>query len=142
MGSLVELFGGQFVVDRGATVEAYARIVIPGPEECACLPCQNWVAGREQILPLSVRRMLLEFGVPFNGEIEVWHVPGVQKPHGYGGWYTVVGEILKAPADVSLDGWSLSFTAGRSYAVQAFTGQTVFEPTFFTEADTFIPGDF
>lgn len=36
MSGLIELLGGQFMVNRGATAEAYSRIAIPGPQECAC----------------------------------------------------------------------------------------------------------
>src|SRR5262245_37940633 len=143
MGIILEIFGGQFAVDRQATVEAYSRIAIPGPEECACLYCRNWVAGREKLLSPGVREMLFQFGVPPNGEIEVWRVPGVQKAHGYGGWYTVVGEILQTQQDeLSLEGWTVTFAAGRSYNVPAFAGQAVFEISFFTEADSFIPGEY
>jgi hypothetical protein len=131
------------MVDREATAEAYSRIAIPGPEECACLYCRNWIAGRAQVVPPGVRRLLEKCGVPLNGETEVWHVPGVSKPHGYGGWYTVVGELLKAPpADLDLGGWTVNFTGGPSYPVEAFAGQTVFEVSFFTETETFVPGDY
>jgi hypothetical protein len=136
---------GDYIVeyDRDATIAAYSRIAVPGPEECGCCYCRNWVAGRDRIVPAAVRDLLDAVGVPLNGEIEVWEVPGETQAHGYGGWYILVGAIVSAPLDseqyFSLGDWRLSFKANRSYDVAAFGGSVVCELHFFTEAPDFTP---
>jgi len=94
---------------------------------------------------MEVKALLAQLGVPENGEIEVWEVPGDDTPHGYGGWYMCVGQILQSPAEesreFSLGGWQMSFTAQPSYAVDEFEGFDVFEAHFFTWAGNYIAGD-
>lgn len=140
MGAAVETadFHGYHVAfDSSATAAAYARIETPGPEECACWFCRNWVAARSVVVRAQVRSWLQRFGVPSNGEIEVWEVPGMTTAHAYGGWYMVVGHIRTKPEppghEFEVDGWRVSLSAGSSYAVPAFANLDVFEIHFFTE---------
>jgi hypothetical protein len=137
--------GYQLVFDPLATAAAYARIETPGPEECACWFCRNWVAARDEVVRPEIRAWLQRFGIPSNGEIEVWEVPGISKRHAYGGWYMVVGHIDSKPEpperEFDLQGWRLSFSAGPSYAVQAFADLAVFEIHFFTDVGLFLDED-
>jgi len=41
MGTRLAVGGYVIEHDRAATVAAYSRIVIPGPEECGCWYCRN-----------------------------------------------------------------------------------------------------
>ena len=138
---MVEVGGYRLEINRPATSESYGR-GIAGPESCSCVYCRNWVAGRGRLLPAEVRALLKEMGVPDDGEIEVWQVPGDDHPHGYGGWYMAVGRIVSAPPEAShefmLGGWRLWFSSRASYAVQAFANQPTVELHFFTWADNYI----
>lgn len=134
--------GYRVVFDPSATAAAYATIETPGPEECACWFCRNWVAARHEVVGPQIRDWLQRFGVPTNGEIEVWEVPGITKSHAYGGWYMVVGRVESKPEsperEFDLNGWRLSFSTGRSYAVPAFADLDVFEIHFFVEVGLFL----
>ena len=119
----------KFECDREATAAAYSQIETPGPERCTCWWCQNWVAGRERLVPQSVRELLTELGIPPSGEIEVFELSVVENGRRlYGGWYLFVGRILAAPAreswqmpdEIPLDGWRLGIPNERLYSVPAF----------------------
>jgi hypothetical protein len=142
---IADIGGYRVSFDAVATAAAYAKVAAPGPETCGCWHCRNWIAGRDEIVRADIRTLLTRFGVPTSGEIEVWAVPGVHEPHGYGGWYTVVGQILSSPPesarDFDLSGWRLRFSPDRSYVVPAFTEFTVFEIHFFTEIRRFLEAD-
>lgn len=135
----VQLGGYLVEVDAEATAAAYAGIPTPGPEDCDCWYCQNWVAGRGQLVPRSVRELL---GIPLAGEIEVWEVPGDAEPHIYGGWYMLVGRVVQGPvpsASVSCEGWGLTFSHGASYTVPAFAARQACELHFLCKVGNFIP---
>jgi hypothetical protein len=145
MEEQITAFGYTLAVNRVATVKAYERILVPYPEQCRCIWCRNWVAGREVTVPGELREVLLTLGVPLNGEIEVWQVPGIQKACLYGGWYMVVGRLLDAPGPekgtFEVGGWQISCSQGSTLQIEAFAGQDVFELGFLTESDWFIPED-
>ena len=94
---------------------------------------------------MAVRELLDRLGIPVNGEIEVWEVPGDFLAHGYGGWYMLVGTVVKTPPqgneDFTLNEWKLRFSAERSYEVPAFAGFDVCELHFFTQVAEFIQLD-
>jgi len=71
----VNVGGYALKVDPDATRASYERGV-HGPASCGCWYCRNWIAGREHLVPVEVRRLLDQLEIPFDGEIEVWHVPG------------------------------------------------------------------
>ena len=110
-----------------------------------CWYCRNWVAGRDRVVHLAVRELLDRLGIPLNGEIEVWEVPGNTLAHGYGGWYMLVGTIVKMPPpgneDFTLNEWNLKFSSKRSYEVPAFAGLGVCELHFFTQVSDFLQLD-
>ncbi len=117
MGTL-ELAGYRPSYDVAATAAAYAAIQLPGPEECGCWYCRNWVASRDRLATPEVRELLDRLGVPADGEIEVWEVPAdASGRHLYGGWYMTVGVVEGAPgapspAEFSVVAWRVSFTSG------------------------------
>jgi hypothetical protein len=135
---------GGFVVehDREATVAAYSRITVPGPEVCGCWNCRNWAAGRDQLVPAAVRDLLALLGVPLAGEIEVWEVSDEQFTHLYGGWYMVVGRIAARPPEggreFTLGGWQMSWSSGTTYDVPQFAGHNVCELHFLCPVGNFI----
>jgi hypothetical protein len=130
----LDINGYVVAFDPVATSAVHASLVAPGPEECGCSYCRNWIAGGRGLMPKSVRALLQRFGLPINGETEVWEVPGDKQDHWYGGWYTIVGEIKAIPHDAArefdLDGWRLRFSRGATYAVAAFGNHPVFELHF------------
>ena len=138
----LEIGGYVLEHDREATAAAYSRIAVPGPEECGCWYCRNWVAGREQLVPSAVRELLARLGIPLAGEIEVWEVPDEQYAHLYGGWYTVVGCVVAKPPEAAreftLDGWQMSWSSGTSYEVSQFAGHDVCELHFLCPVGDFI----
>ncbi|MFM8559808.1 MAG: hypothetical protein ACKOC6_09460 [bacterium] len=132
-----DINGYVLAFDPVATSAAHASRVAPGPEECGCSYCRNWIAGGRDLVPNPVRALLQRFGVPLNGETEVWEAPGDKKDHHwYGGWYTISGEIKVMPHESMrnfyLDGWHLSFSpgGGESYNVAAFGNHRLFELHF------------
>ncbi len=141
LDSILNVGGYTLKIDPSTTRDCYNRGV-EGPASCACWYCRNWIAGRERLLPVEVRDLLSQLGVPNDGEIEVWQFPGDSTTHGYGGWYMFVGVLANAPPDTSreflLGGWLLSFSSGTSYPVDAFADQPVVELHFITRADTYI----
>ena len=141
LDDMLSVGGYTLKIDPSATRDCYGRGVA-GPASCNCWYCRNWIAGRERLLPVEVRELLSQLGVPNDGEIEVWEVPGDSTPHGYGGWYMFVGAVTNGPPDTSreflLGGWRLWFSPRPSYPVDAFENQSVSELHFFTWADTYI----
>lgn len=141
----VDIGGYVLEFDPVATAAAHASLVAPGPEECGCWYCRNWIAGGRDLVPKQVRALLQRFGVPLNGETEVWEVPGDRQDHWYGGWYTIVGELRVMPhesaREFDVDGWVLRFSPGASYAVAAFGDHPVFELHFLVkEVPVFLAG--
>jgi hypothetical protein len=132
--------------DRDATVAAYSRFTGPEPEKCLCWYCRNWSAGRDLLLSDPVRALLDKLGVPADGEIEVWEVPGDNRPHLCGGWYMIVGRLVRRPQkenrEFSCGGWHLSWSSGPSYRMEQFGDQEVCELHFTTPADNYIPVEF
>lgn len=140
--AMIEVGDYHLEVDAQATANCYAVRGAQGPEACDCCYCRNWVAGREILVPEEISNLLSQLGIPKDGEIEVWRVPGDDHPHGYGGWYMLVGRITQSPPEplreFNIGGWRLSFSQGVSYSVDEFTGRDVFELHFFTWADSYI----
>lgn len=139
---------GRYVVsfDPVATAKAYAALDVAGPEECGCWFCRNWIAVREEGVPLEVSALLQRFGVPVKGEIEVWETPGDSPGrHLYGGWYMIVGTVENRTtgecAPLRLGPWEVEFTSGCTYPVPAFGAHPVFEMHFLTESGRLIGGD-
>jgi hypothetical protein len=77
-----------------------------------------------------------------NGEIEVWEVPGDALSRAYGGWYMLVGTMVRTPPTgeegFTINGWKLKFSSKRSYEVTAFAGLEVCELHFFARVPDFI----
>ncbi len=141
MRTQLQIGGYEIEFDRDATAACYARIRVPGPEACGCAHCRNWIAGRYSNLRAEVRHLLSQFGIPADGEIEVWECPGQSQPHLYGGWYFIVGRILSGERGhtFELGSFQLSFTTEQSFAVSEFEGQQVCELHFHTETAEFLP---
>jgi len=89
--------------------------------------------------------LLDQLGIPLNGEIEVYELYEETASHSYGGWYMLVGTMVKTPPpgndDLVLSGWKLRFSAKRSYEVSAFAGLDVCELHFVTQVPDFIQLD-
>ena len=147
MTERLQIGGYEIEFDKEATLAAYSRIPVPGPERCGCAYCRNWVVGRKHTVPAYSKELLLKLGIPDNGEIEVYEYPGGSKPHGYSGWYMFVGRILSKSSDETNgfgpDIFRMKFTAGRSFRVSAFDGHSTCELQFSTELDEYLrPEDY
>lgn len=133
----IEVGGYVIEVDAQATARVYATGTVHGPEDCACWYCRNWIAGREALVPGSVREVLARLGIPHGCETEVWEVPGGTGAHGYGGWWTFIGRVVSRPQDdardFNLPPMQLSFSDGASYSLPEFSGHHVAELHFFVD---------
>ena len=140
MPAQLKIGGYEIEFDRDATAACYARIRVPGPEACGCAYCCNWIAARENGLPTEFRHLLSEFGIPTDGEIEVWETPGQTLPHFYGGWYFIVGRILSGELGhtFAIGSFQLSFMPMHSYAVSEFEDQVVCQMDFYTETAEYL----
>ena len=142
MNEQLEIGGYTISFDRAATLAAYSQFAEPEPEKCGCWYCRNWAAGRANTLPMKVRELLEQIGIPYSGEIEVWQVAGQHLKHLYGGWYMFVGTLSTIPEynlTFSIGDWNLSFSGKASYPMVQFGDARVCELHFVTEVEDFIP---
>ena len=120
-------------VDVEATRTAYAKITQPGPEECKCTYCQNWVKIRECAYPKKVISLLESMGIKQGYEAEVWEVTESTNRHYYCGWYPFHGKIIKASKNgVEYDGMKVWVTSGLSMSFGDFPKEGVQELYFST----------
>lgn len=90
----IEFPGWQIKYDRPATVAAYDRISIGGPDACGCAACRNWAAIRREVIPNNFQSLLDQLGIPPDREIEVYHNGRLTSGlHSYGAWYHFVGHV-------------------------------------------------
>ena len=72
-------------------------------------------------------------------------MPGETLSHGYGGWYMLVGTVVRTPPpgenNFTMNEWTLGITSKWSYEVPAFAGLEVCELHFFTQIPNFIEPD-
>ena len=105
-------------VDVAATKAAYAKFSIPGPEECGCSYCRNWVSQRTKTYPAAVKNLLQRMGIKAGYETEIWEVPSEDNRHYYSGWYPFIGEIIeKSESRETIDGMEVWVSEGLSYNV-------------------------
>lgn len=91
--------GSEIDVDVDATREAYERLNIPGPEECGCSYCRNWIAARKFVYSTDVVAFLESMGIASGYETEVWEASWDDGRHYYGGWYPFVGLVTVLDED-------------------------------------------
>ena len=141
MQANLQIGGYEIEFDRDATAACYSRFRVPGPESCGCAYCRNWIAARKDVLPAEFHELLSQFGIPANGEIEVWETPGQTQPHFYCGWYYIVGHILcgELARTFNIGSLHLSFAPKAVYLVPQFEGQPVCELDFHTEISEYLP---
>jgi hypothetical protein len=121
-----ELYVGQqkILFDREATAALYRQtIMVPGADQCSCIPCKNFVAQRGTAFPEEFLQFLNELGVDPLKEWEVFEYnfdPKNRRKHVlYGGWFLFVGELVEGldkrpePAQQGFAHWfTTSFPAG------------------------------
>ena len=122
----IELYAGQqkILYDREATAALYRQtIMVPGADECSCIPCKNFAAQRGNVFPEEFRQFLNELGAD---PLKEWEVFGYnfdpknpRKQVLYGGWFLFVGELVEGsdkrtePAQQGFAHWfTTSFPAG------------------------------
>jgi hypothetical protein len=86
----------EFSVDRGATIDAYARQPLGGSDSCQCNGCRNFAAARESAYPAEFRSLLESLGIDYrkDGEAGRTHRTAPHR-HGYQGWFHFVGVLEK-----------------------------------------------
>jgi hypothetical protein len=97
-----ELYVGQqkILFDREATVALYRQtIMIPGADQCSCIPCKNFAAQRERLFPEEFHLFLRELGVDPLKEWEAFDYnfdpKTPRKNLLYGGWFLFAGELVE-----------------------------------------------
>ena len=140
-----QIGGYEIEFDRDLTSKCYGKLDAPGPESCGCGDCLNWIAARPHIITPQIQTFLEQFGVPKNGEIEVWESgPGRTLPHMYGGWYFIAGRILSNPStgefteEFKNGDFQYYFSKWMSFSVPAFDDEEVFQLNFTTEVGDYI----
>jgi hypothetical protein len=91
----VATFGAwQFMCDRQATVDAYAREAVGNSAQCTCIGCRNFVAARFDVFPKAFSTLLDSLGIDPTKDGEVYH-NGRLSPgkHHYGGWFHFIGTL-------------------------------------------------
>ncbi|MDN5201959.1 hypothetical protein QQ008_11310 [Fulvivirgaceae bacterium BMA10] len=85
-----------FEVDYNRTKEVYDKIEFGSPESCNCNDCKNFIANRENIYPLEIKRLLESLGINPKKESEIYHMARLENGlHHYGGWFHFKGKIKK-----------------------------------------------
>lgn len=121
-----ELYVGQqkILFDREATVALYLQtIMVPGADQCSCIPCKNFAAQRGTIFPETFLQFLNKLGADPLKEWEAFDYnfepKNPRKRVLYGGWFLFVGELVEglnkrpAPAQQGFAHWfTTSFPAG------------------------------
>jgi len=124
-------------VDVDGTRAAYAKLSVPGPEECGCGYCRNWAAQRETTYPEGAKRLLESMGVKPGYETEVWEVPSRDGRHYYSGWYPFIGSVVAKSDEraeiggrAEMGGMELWVLEGLSYRVPWLPAEGVNEIHF------------
>ncbi len=127
-------------VDVEATRHSYATIVTPGPEECGCAYCRNWLVQRESAYPQSVRELLIQMGIRFGFETEVWDVPSADYRRFCSGWYPFIGHIVKKAENQKIEDMEVWISEGLSYSVPWLVSNNAHELHFSTIVDWILNG--
>jgi hypothetical protein len=74
--------------------------MVPGADQCSCIPCKNFAAQRGTAFPEEFVQFLNELGADPLKELEVFdHNFDSKHPYKtrvfYGGWFLFVGEIVE-----------------------------------------------
>ena len=121
-----ELYVGhqKILFDREATTALYREtIMVPGADQCSCIPCKNFAAQRRTAFPEEFLQFLNELGVDPLKEWEAFDYDfDPKKPRKdvlYGGWFLFAGELVEGfdkrpwPAQKGFAYWfTTSFPAG------------------------------
>jgi hypothetical protein len=127
---LLELPSWRIEYDPTATMAAYNRGPVAGPEKCGCGPCRNWAATRSRVLPEEFLALLGRLGIPINREAEVYHNCRLESGlHSYGAWYYFVGRVLfgeqECSSNVTFGPLSVYFHSQPALLPGTFAGQPV-----------------
>ena len=134
--------------DPDATRRAHGQVPEGGAEACACDPCRNFVALRNQVYPPRVLQLFRDLGLETNKETEVMHVCRLPDGrHAYSGWFHLVGKLVDGePCWDEVDGttrqlavepvtstFSMGFSLDRSMASAMLEGLPVVQLEFYVE---------
>lgn len=85
-----------FEVDFTRTSEVYKNVEKGSPEGCGCNDCKNFVAIREIIYPQEFKNLLLDLGIDYKKESEIYHMAKLDNGlHHYGGWFHFKGKMIE-----------------------------------------------
>jgi hypothetical protein len=140
--------------DSESTSNAYASVLIGGPEECGCEHCLNFVAARMQVYPPSVMELFGRLGISPNREVEIYYLARLPSGrHLYGGWFHFIGSILSgadAARQVAENSWqpdlepanenfSLGFSSRCALVRRQFAGFPLVQLEFTAEVPWVLP---
>jgi hypothetical protein len=95
------------------TRRVYAAADAGSAERCGCSTCKNFIALREKIYPVEIRRLFEDIGVDFRKEAEISHFAKLENGlHYYSGWFHFIGAFIGKDCTVPLPngGHSLDLT--------------------------------
>ena len=82
--------------DREQTRKAYSAMKGGNAERCGCSSCRNFAAQRATAYPENFRLLLERLGIDPEKEGEVYECGPDGPLRVYGGWFYLVGELIKA----------------------------------------------
>ena len=90
----------KILFDREATDALYCQtILVPGADQCTCIPCKNFAAQRGKVFPEEFRQLLSELGIDPLKEWEAFDYnfdpKNLRKHLLYGGWFLFAGELVE-----------------------------------------------
>jgi hypothetical protein len=81
-------------VDEKLTNETYKKVEVGGVESCECNDCKNFAKNRENIYPEEIKNLLIDLGIDYHKECEVWHYCKDEfGKHCYSGWFHFKGKF-------------------------------------------------
>jgi hypothetical protein len=134
----VGVFGEwEFTCDRQATMDAYAKAIHGGSDECECNGCRNFVAARAQVYPQAFKELLDRLGIDSRKDGEVYHNARLPSGlHDYGGWFHFVGALAKTgdfPVVELAPGFTAWMCKYSAPSLEVLAGQPLVQVEFHTE---------
>jgi hypothetical protein len=101
----------EYMCDRQATVQAYARVISGRSAKCTCDGCRNFVVARHRAFPKAFIELVNDWGIDNCKDGEVYHNARLASGlHDYGGWFHFIGKLEKT-GDFPVVELSPGFTA-------------------------------
>ena len=128
----------KYIVDRDATMAAYAREPQGFTKKCGCADCRNFGLGRGRVFPPAFVTLLDQLGIDPEKEAEAYRnaqlAPG---RHDYGGWYHFIGALEETgdfpPVDFG-DGFTVWMSRAGGPKLASLKGASTVQLEFHSDA--------